>query len=204
MVLHELGWEQPCSHGTAVGLDPLRMLQPDYQGRACSLAPGGTLLCPPQASLMHHHGISSSPWLGRVLQGVCWQTRHSFSGSVLCSHQEEGKTKHRIRPPHREPSRVLALTSHSPSWNHGRFGVLRRLHATCDTMSLSHIAPSPLMTAGNGQTRSRLQFPCWIHTQRNPGSLNSNLSSFQDHRKSLFLHGCSIKIRDIADPAFVQ
>lgn len=51
-----------------------------------SLAPGGTLLCPPQARPTHRSSISSSPQLGRVLQGMCQQAEDGFGG--FADHQE--------------------------------------------------------------------------------------------------------------------
>lgn len=176
------GWEQPHSHGTGSGAGPPRMLQPDYQGRAHRQQ--GDLAVPPTGQ------PHAPPWhqllslAGQDLQGVCWHTRHGFSGSVPCSHQGQGKTKHGIRPPHGKTCRVLT-SPHTPP--HGTMeglgcqGGCNESHGMCpharpgdDTMSLTHITPSPPITARNGQTKSRLQLPCWIHTPRSPGSFNTN------------------------------
>lgn len=158
------------------------MLQPDYQGRAhrhqgdLAVAPTGQPHAPPW------HQLPSLA--GQGLQGVCWHTRHGFSGSVPCSHQGQGKTKHGIRPPRGKPSRVLTSPHTPPPGTMeglGCQGGYNESHGMCpharpgdDTVSLSHITPSPPITARNGQTKSRLQLPCWIHTPRSPGSFNTN------------------------------
>lgn len=68
----------------------------------------------------------------------------------------------------------------------------------CRDSDKCHGIATRAATAQSSQAVSRSQLPCWIHTQRNPGSLYIILATCRIHRKKLLpAHFCSLKSKTL-------